>query len=75
MPQGLLRGGHGRTHTVVLHGVFAAHQKPTYFIHQAWKSSEASASAVVKCVITARTGVLGGLVPAVIGSGEEQDYC
>lgn len=73
--QALLQGGHRRSHTVAVHCVCAAYQNPAYFIQWAWKSSKASANVVIKCMITARTGILGGLVPDIIGSGEEQDYC
>lgn len=58
----------------MVHNVFSVCKNLAYFNQQAWKPSKAMASMVIKHMITTRTGILDGLVPAIIGSMEEQDY-
>lgn len=67
--------GHRKSHTMMPHSVFAVCKNLAYFSLQVWKPSKAMARMVAKHLFTAKTGTLDGLMPDIIGSVEEQDYC
>jgi len=66
---------HRKSYTVMAHSVFAVCKNLACFYLHVWKPSKAMASMVAKHMLTAKTGTLDGLVPAIIGSVEKQDYC